>query len=88
MGGRWRGQEADSPVASADIVQQEVTIGVNDFVAERLRHCERPGIDDSADRTRLDGGDVTDRTANLSETGRSSLGVSGGRQKCRSSAET
>src|SRR5436190_969486 len=80
MGGRWRGQEVDGPVASADIVQQEVTIGVDDLLAERLRHCERPGIDDSADRSRLAGGDVTDGTANLSEKSGSSLGVSGGRQ--------
>src|SRR5262249_29369639 len=65
---------------SPDIVQQEITVGVDEFIANGPRNCERPAIDDSAHWSRLERGDVTDCTANLIEKGGSSLGVSGSRQ--------
>src|SRR5215472_175050 len=79
IGRRLRRAEHNGPIASADIVQQEVTIGVDQFVTKRARNCECPAIDDSADGSRLEGGNVTDGTANLIEMDGSSLGVSGGR---------
>src|SRR5215471_15473593 len=80
IGRRRRVSKHDGPIASPDIVQQEITIGVDEFVTNGTRNCIRPAIDDGADRSRLEGGNVTDGTANLIEKGGSSLGVSGGRQ--------
>src|SRR5204863_4785041 len=62
------------PVASADVVEQEVAERVDDLVAERVGHGELPAVDDRADGRGRDRADVADRATERVEERRAGVG--------------
>ena len=53
----------DDAVAGADVVEEEVAVGMDDPVAERVRHGERSAIDDHAGASSDDGADMASGAA-------------------------
>src|ERR1700761_1996177 len=70
----------DDAVAGLDVVQQKITVGMDDLVAERCRHGESPAVDQRAHRRRRDALDMTDTAADLLEQRLPSLGICTGCQ--------
>src|ERR1700719_5052472 len=70
----------DDAVAGPDVVQQKITVGMDDLVAERCRHGESPAIDHGTGWRRGDGLDVTDIAADPLEQRLPDLGIGSGRQ--------
>lgn len=66
VGGVLRGSLRDA-VTCLDVVQQEVAVRMNDLVSERLRHDERPAIDERARWHRREGRHVAGAAADLLE---------------------
>src|ERR1700730_15679824 len=70
----------DNAVAGPDVVQQKVTVGMDDLVAERCRHGESPAIDHGAGRRRRDSLAMTGIAADPLEQRLPGLGIGSGRQ--------
>ena len=66
VGGVLRGI-LDDAVAGTDVVEQEVAVGMDDFVAERIGDGERSAIDDRSGGSRDDAADVAGGTADVFE---------------------
>src|SRR6267378_6956500 len=70
----------DDAVAGPDVVQQKITVGMDDLIAERRWHRESPAIDHGAGRRCRDGLDMTDIAADPLEQRLPELGIRTGRQ--------
>lgn len=57
----------DDSISCADVVEEEVAIGVDDFIAEGVGNDERAAVDDRACGRGNDGGDVASVAADLLE---------------------